>query len=145
MASTPNYPGALRWSVQTFVNADSTGSKTLFTPGSSGSKIVAVTAFSDDTTARDLRLTITRSATVYPLSTISIPIGAGNTNSVPPVAVLQTTQTAGLLTAPTGILPIDQDAQAYMFLQSGDTLTASVLVAVTSTKQITVHVWGCDF
>ena len=145
MATTPNYPGLARWNFQTFVNADSTTSKTLFTPGSSGSKIVAITAFSSDTAARDLRLTITRSATAYPLSTINIPIGAGNTNSVPPVAVLQTSQTGGVLTSPTGILPIDQDAQAYFFLQNGDTLTAAMLVAVTAATQITVHVWGCDF
>lgn len=145
MATAPNFPGAPRWSFQTFVNADGTTAKTLFTPGASGSKIVAITAFSTDSAARDLRLNLNRSATNYPLTTVAIPINAGNTNAVPPVAVMQSTQSGGTIAAPSGILPIDQDGQVYFFLQSGDLLTASLLSAATASTQITLHAWGCDF
>jgi hypothetical protein len=145
MAATANFPGLARWSFQTFVNADGTTAKTLFTPGSQGSKIVAITAFSTDSSARDLRLSLNRSATNYPFSTIAIPLNSGNTNSVPPVAVLQTTQTGGTIISPTGILPLDQDAQVYFFLQSGDLLTANFTTAVTASTQITIHVWGVDY
>lgn len=145
MASTPNFPGLARWSFQTFVNADGTTAKTLFTPGSAGSKIVAITAFSSDSAARDLRINLNRSATNYPLTTVAIPINAGNTNAIPPVAVLQTTQSGGTIAAPSGALPIDQDGQVYFFLQTGDLLTCAPLVAVTAATQITVHAWGCDF
>ena len=145
MATSPNFPGLARWSFQTFVNADGTTAKTIFTPGSAGSKIVAITAFSSDSAARDLRINLNRSATNYPLTTVSVPINSGNTNAIPPVAVLQTTQSGGTIAAPSGVLPIDQDGQVYFFLQSGDLLTAAPLVAVTAATQITVHAWGCDF
>ncbi len=145
MAVNPNHPGAPRFAFATFVNADGTTAKTLFTAGSSGSKLVSITAHSSDTAARDVRINITRSGTNYPVTTVNIPIGAGNTSSVPPVALLQTTQSGGTPTSPTGILPIDQDGQVYILLQNGDSITCSMLVAVTAATQITLTAIGCDF
>ena len=145
MATTPNFPGLARKGIVTIVNADGTNNKALVVAGASGSKVVSVTINSSDSAARDVRISILRGGVTFGLTTVAVPINAGNTNAVPPVAALQTTQSGGTPSNPTGILPIDQDGQVYILLQSGDTLQVNALVAVTAATTITVFADGCDF
>lgn len=110
-------------------NADAQTQKTVYTAGASGSKIVGLGFVSTDTSARDVQVSITNGGTSYPIGTITVPIGAGNSGTVPSV-------TWNLQQFPN--LPIDSDGNLFVILISGDTLTVSALTTVTTAKLITV-------
>lgn len=139
VTATPIFLQAPKHGLVQVVNADSTGNKTVVTGGANGSKVFALYAHSDDTAAVNLRVSIVRSGTTYPISVVNIPIGAGNTNSVPPVNLLAAPQ------FPVDLLAKDQDGQNYLYLQSNDALVVNALVTVTAAKTITVHADYGDF
>ena len=111
-------------------NADAQAQKVVYTAGASGSKVTSLIAVSTDTTARDVQVSITNGGVSYPLGTVSVPIGAGNSSSVPSVNLLD----PGLLVG----LAFDSDGNPEILLISGDTLTVSALSTVTTAKTITV-------
>jgi hypothetical protein len=129
VTSTPALVQNPKITPQSFVNSDGTTKKTIATGGSNGSKLVSLIATSTDTGTRILQLFLTRSAVNYLLGSTLIAIGAG-TDGV--------ASSSNLLTSIPG-LPLDNDGQPYIFLESGDTLTAAVTVAVTAAKEIDVH------
>lgn len=112
------------------VNADASNQKDAFTAGADGSKIVAVLAASDDTSARVLQLSILRSAVNYVLGSVNVPIASGTDGTAPAVDLLNSTQLVGL--------PTDNDGQRYLLLENGDKLQVKSLTTVTAAK--TVHV-----
>src|SRR5205814_1708724 len=67
----------------------------------------------------------------------SIPMDHGSTAAAASVNLLDTSLIPGL--------PLDSDGNPYLHLISGDTLTFSALVTVTTAKKITIHVIGVDF
>ncbi len=112
-----------------FTNSDSANTKkTIATAGTDGSKVVAVHAASTDTSARIAQLWLTRSATSYLLGAKSVAITAGSDG---------TTVTSNLLDN-LAALPMDNDGQRYLFLESGDTLQVSFTTQVTAAKEIDV-------
>ncbi len=113
-------------------NADAQAQKTVYTAGANGSKVTGLIAQSTDTSARDVQVSITNGGTSYPLGTVAVPIGAGNSGTVPSVNLINATQMPGI--------PVDSDGNPYLLLQSGDTLTVSALTTVTAAKLITVSV-----
>ena len=134
MASVGNFVGTPKIGLQQILPADTTTAKTVVTAGASASKVVSLTATSDDT-SRIVKIAIVRSAVVYTIGTTTIAATAG-TDGV--------TNSANLLTSIPG-LPLDNDGQPYIQVQSGDTLTAAVTVAVTAAKTISIaSVYG-DF
>lgn len=110
------------------VNADAQAQKTIYTAGANGSKLTSLLAVSTDTSSRDVQISITNGGTSYPIGTVTIPAGAGNTGGVAAQNIL-----GGLVG-----LAVDSDGNFYIHLQSGDTLTASALATVTTAKTITV-------
>lgn len=114
-----------------FTNGDSANTKkTIATAGSDGSKIVAVTAASTDSSTRIAQLWLTRSATSYLLSSTTIAITAGSDGSTPAANLMNTTDWPSR--------PIDKDSQRYILLESGDTLQVSFTTQVTAAKEIDV-------
>lgn len=111
-------------------NADAQNQKTVYTAGASGSKVTSLIAVSTDTSARDVQVSITNGGTSYPLGTVSVPAGAGNSSSVASCNLLDVTKLVGLA--------LDSDGNPYIHLISGDTLTVSALATVTTAKLITV-------
>jgi hypothetical protein len=112
-------------------NADAQNQKTVYTGGGNGSKVSSLIAVSSDTSARDVQVSITNGGTSYPLGTVSVVAGAGNSSGVNSVNLLDPTRLLGLA--------LDSDGNPYIFLVSGDTLTVSALTTVTSGKLITVN------
>ncbi|MGH7460904.1 MAG: hypothetical protein ACREMA_07730 [Longimicrobiales bacterium] len=127
MASSPNFIGTPKVGLQNIVNADGATLKDLVSAGASGSKVVAVMIATDETAQREARLWLTRSATAYLLGNINVPIGAG-IGGAAGVNLLSAVQIPGL--------PVDQDGQRYVLLESGDKIQISVAVAVTAAKTI---------
>lgn len=118
-------------------NGSGTSNVTIYTAGASGSKITGLTAVSTDTVAHDVQVGITNGATTYPLFTVSVPIGAGNTSAATNLNMMGPSLVNGF--------PIDSDGNPYFFLVSGDTLVAFAAVAVTAGKLITLVAVAGDF
>jgi hypothetical protein len=111
-------------------NADGQNQKTVYTAGGSGSKVTSLLAVSTDTSARDVQISITNGGTSFPIGTVSVTAGAGNSSGVNSVNMLNATNIPGLA--------FDSDGNPYIHLINGDTLTVSALTTVTSGKLITV-------
>lgn len=111
--------------------------KTIYTAGADGSKVTGINAATDADETHLLSLIITRSAVDYLLGAIDMPVTSGTADTIPPV---------NALAAMSG-LPVDNDGQAYLFLESGDTLRATFATAFTgaSGHRIDVSVIGGDF
>ena len=78
MATAPIYVGTPKIGVVQCLPADTTTAKTVYTAGASGSKLVSLVATSTDTAARIFTVAIVRSAVSYPVTTVTVPITAGN-------------------------------------------------------------------
>ena len=68
---------------------DTTTAQTLYTGGTNGTRVDAISVCSNDTAAVNLAFFITVSATDYYLGVVNIPIGSGYT-TVPKVAAMAT-------------------------------------------------------
>jgi hypothetical protein len=129
MVATPAFVQNPKITPAAFTNADSANAKkTIATAAANGSKVVSASAASTDTSNRTAQLWLTRSATSYLLGAAVVATLAG-TDGVTPSANL-------LSQIPS--LPHDNDGQAYVFLESGDTLQVSFTAQVTSAKEIDV-------
>lgn len=114
-----------------FTNSDSANTKkTICTAGANGSKVVAIVATSTDTSTRIGQLWLTRSATSYLLGSTIVAVGAGTDGAVSSQSMMP------LNLYP--YLPIDNDGQPYLFLESGDTLQISFTTQVTTAKEVDV-------
>lgn len=121
-----------------WVNADGTNKKTLVTAGANGTKVLGgLIASTDSSAGRDLNLYLTRSAVAYLLGTIHVPLSAGSDGTTNGVKLFNTTLIPGL--------PLDQFGQPFLFLESGDTLQAGLLVAVTAATNIFATTVSVDF
>lgn len=129
--TTPTFPKQPQNGKVQIANADASNQKTVYTAGGSGSKVTALIAVSTDTSARDVQVSITNGGTSYPLGTVSVPIGAGNSSAANAVDLLNLLNLPGL--------PVDSDGNHYLHLISGDTLTASAQSTVTSGKLVTIN------
>lgn len=140
MATTPNsaiLPQTPKLGLVQIANADASNLKTVVTAGANGAKVSSLMLSSSDTSARDVTWGISRSGTFYPLGTVTVAITAGQIAATPAVNAFALTPCPGL--------PLDNDGQPYVLLQSGDTLDVKALATVTSTKAITAASTFGDF
>lgn len=128
---TPQTPRAYKGQL-----LNGTLSATVATGATNGTKISSLTATSTDTTAQTITVEIIRSAVTYILLVVQIPIGAGTTNAVPGLNLLQASLIPGL--------PVDLQGNPYIHLESGDALTVTA-GAVTSAKAISFNTVGADY
>lgn len=137
MTATPVFVQTPKITPAAFTNSDSANTKkTIHTAGSNGSKVVGIMATSTDTSNRTAQLWLTRSATSYLLGSFVVPTLSGTDGTNPSMNLL-----AGFLLQ----LPVDNDGQKYLFLESGDTLQVSFTAQVTSAKEIDVTAIGANF
>lgn len=131
MAAAPIYVGSHKTQGQTFVNADGTAVKDIFTAGSNGARVTAVQVATDETAQRVMRLYIryAGAGADFLLGSKAIPIGSG-TGGVVAVNMLD----AGQL----GCIELD----GSIILGATDVLRASMEVAVTAAKTEWVTSFG---
>lgn len=134
---TPIFPQTINSGVQTFVNADSTNLKTLYTAATNGSRVNMIMVSSTDTSARDMSFWVTKGGTDYLLATVSIPANSGNTNAISLVTVLDHTRF--------GTMKQDSNGNRYIDLANGEVLKSKVGVAVTTAKTIYVRCETGDY
>lgn len=143
VTSTPVLPQTPKITPQQFVQGtDSAGTyKTIFTAGSNGSKITAILVNTTDGTATHLlTLRLNRSSTGYPIINYTLPINSGGDGSAASIDLL-----AGGPSSLLQGLPIDNDGQKFLFLESGDTLEVTFATALTAGKNIYVVTVGAHF
>lgn len=133
MAATPQFVNAPNVGLTKFVTADNTTVKTVFTPASSGSRILALFATSNDTASRQFTIYLTRGGVRYQLDTFTIP-GASST---------QPTQNWNILDAE-WMRWLDPN-DPHLILPAGTTIEVGAVAAVTSGKEVSVIVMGGDF
>lgn len=110
----------------TFVNGDGTTAKDLISAGADGSKVLAIAATTDDTSANNVKLFVHDGTTAYLVGCVNVPTLSGTNGSAPAVDLLDATALPWL------------DADGELFLPSGYKLQAAPLVAVTAAKTLTL-------
>lgn len=135
---TPSLPQTPKSGKTTITSTYASAATSIYTGGSNGSKIVAVTASSCDTSNRDVMLGIANGGTFYPLGTATVTALAGQASSVVAVNLLDPTIICGL--------PVDNDGQVYLLLTSSlDVLQAKSLTTVTSSLNLYINSIGADW
>jgi hypothetical protein len=134
MASASFFYSTPKTGLVNVVNADGTTAKTIVTAASAAgavaSKVSALNVASTDTSSRIFIISKVRSGTPYPICAVTIPAGSGTDGTTATVNVFAAAIIPGL--------PVDNDGQAYINLQTGDTLTATLSTgSVTATKTVT--------
>jgi hypothetical protein len=121
----------------TFTSADTTTLKTLFTAGANDSDVKAINVATDDTSAVNLKLYVTRGGTDYLLGTINVPIASGSNGTVVSVDVINDTSLPSL--------PIDSAGKRFIPLKTGDVIKVGCLATMTAAKTTTVSAFGQDY
>lgn len=113
----------------TFVNADATGLKTIYTVGANGGRIDGILISSDDTAAVNLAFYINNGTSDLYIGNVVVPIGSGYTTVVR-VDALAT------------LRPLYQN---FIQMKAAYILKANAVAAVTAAKTVTVVAIGGDF
>lgn len=140
MAVTANSiitPQTLNQKGTTFTSADTTVAKTIFTPGANGAQIRGISAWSNDSAAINLVLSVLISAVSYRLATIRIPALTGSDGAVVSVSLLNTTACPWMT--------VDAAGNPVLNLVAGAVLQAAPLVTMTGAKSLELYARGEDF
>lgn len=130
MASSPQFISSPNTKGTSFANSDGTTAKTIFTPGSNGSRVHAISIVSTDTSARDITLAIVQSSVAYIIARFTL------------AAASTITITNGL---DNYLMPWILSSDPYLILQNGTTLQANMEATITSGKKVDIAVFGGDF
>jgi hypothetical protein len=143
VTATPVFIQTPKITPQSFVQGtDAAGAyKTLFTAGANGSKVVSIMVNTTDNTATHLLvLVLQRGGVNYTLIYYTLPVNVGGDGATAGIDLL-----AG---GPANLfvgLPVDNDGQRYLFLESGDSLQLLYNTALTAGKSIYVTTVGAHF
>ena len=133
MAATPQFVASPNLGCTKFVNSDGTTTKTIFTAGSSGSRIQAMFATSTSLSGLQFTLALVRSSVSYVIDTFTIP-GADLTTPAPNWNMLD----------PEWLRWLDPN-EPHLILPSGVTLKVTPIAAVPAGKEVSIIVMGGDF
>ena len=129
MATTLNFTSAPFTRVTQFTTADSTTTKDILPANATKDRrVYGITVYTDESVARDLYLYVSDGTTTWRLTTVNIPIGAGNTNAVVPVDIFASTQTTPF------IKNRDASGAPYLHIPAAWSLRASYGAAMTAAK-----------
>lgn len=141
VTATPIFPQAPNVSVTNWTSVDgAAATKTIYTGGTNGSKVVAINVATNATETHLLTLSVTRNSTTYALGAITLPTSAGTDGTNPSISLL-TGSTGNTIPS----LPVDSDGQKYIFLTSVDTLQITHATSFTGGKKMDVIAFGADF
>lgn len=114
----------------TFVNADSTTAKTIYTAGSNDAIIKTLNLTSNDTSAVNIQLLVNDGTADRLLGTVRVATLSGTDGAAPSVDALGGTLIPSL--------PYDANGKRVLPLQAGHILKWAPLVAVTAAKTVTL-------
>jgi|ERR1022692_1354913 hypothetical protein len=121
----------------TFVNADSTTLKTVFTAGANDTHLKGILVSSTDTSAVKLQFWLRTGGVDSLIGTVNIPALSGTDGATNAIDALNSVAMPGL--------PGDAVGKRYIGMKNGDTLKIGPVAAVTSGKTLYVTFLGEDF
>ena len=133
---TPQAIGGANTGV-TFQNADSTNKKTVYTAGANGSIVTGLSGVTTDTSANNVALWVYDGSTSWQLGCIRVAAASGNDGATNAVNLLNQTAIPAL--------KLDAAGNPILELKASAVLQASVLVAVTSGKTLTLTPTAEDY
>lgn len=131
MAANPTYPSGVAGIQKTIVNSDSTNWVTLYdnSAGSAAVRVEALNLCSDDTATVNIQIGVEVSSTQFLIGTAR-------------AVTLSGTDGAARIVNALGIVGnVSPDAIRVIYIPAGGKLVAKSLVAVTSTKTVTLTGW----
>lgn len=138
VANVPNGGVAVLTGTTIGTLGSNTNGFAIYTAGTSGGRVMSLTAVTDDTVTSNIFVYILRGATVIPLGLVNIPLSSGNTNAAKAnVDFLNGSNIFGL--------PIDNVGRQYIPLKANDVLKATTLAALTAAKSVWIHASGNDY
>ena len=116
-----------------------TNGTTIETAGTYGSRVIALTATTNDTVTINVFLYILRGgSTVVPIGLVNIPLSSGNTNAARfAVDFLNGINIPGL--------PLDNTGRQYIPLLAGDVLRATTLANLTASTSCFIQAMALDY
>lgn len=136
--TTLYFPKQANNKITSFVNADGTTAKTIFTAGVDGSRVYALVASSTDTSTRIIRFSIKDGSNTNILGAVTLAIGAGTNGTAASVNLLQNSLFQN-------IVGVDANGVPYIDLETGWTLEANATVAVTAATTVGITALGYDY
>jgi len=140
VANQPNGGVAVLTGTTIGTLGSNTNGTTIETAGTYGTRIISLTATSNDTVSRDVFVYILRGgSTVIPLGLVTVAASSGNVTGASRFAVdfLNGTNIPGL--------PLDNTGRQYIPLLGGDVLRATTLTALTAGASIFIQASGLDY
>lgn len=130
VTATPIFPQTIKNYTAQILPADTTTKKTLCTGATNGTRIDAINVASTDTSNRDLQFWLNNGSVDLLLCTVQAPLNAGNTNAVPSVDVLRSSQFPGL--------SYDANGNRILYVANGNVLKVACTGTVTAAKEIDI-------
>lgn len=121
----------------TFVNADSTTAKTLFTAGANDSNLKGLVITTDDTSSVNVQVKLRTGGVDYPLGTVRAVTLSGTDGAANAIDGLNSTAMPGL--------PVDGASKRYIPLMTGDTIKVNPVAAVTAGKTLWITALGENY
>lgn len=139
VANVPNGGVALiAASANTVTLGSNTNGLAIYTAGTSGGRVMSLTAVTDDTVTVNVFIYIYRGSTVIPLGLVNVPLSSGNTFAARyNVDLLDGINIVGL--------PVDNTGKRYIPLMANDVLKCGALANLTAAKTCWVHASGNDY
>lgn len=139
LANVPNGGVALiTASSNTVTIGVNTNGVSAYTAGTSGGRVMSLTAVTDDTVTLNVFVWILRNTTVIPIGLVNVPLNSGNTNAarynidfLDGVNIVR--------------LPIDNTGKRYIPLLANDVLRVGALANLTAAKTCWVSAHGNDY
>jgi len=133
MASTPQFIATPNVVLTKFANADGTTAKTIFTAGSSGSRVTMISVAGNNDATIDVNLYVTISSVNNIIAQFSLPLSSGSTKWIV-ISMLD----------PDLIVWLDRNEPSIL-LPSSATISLGMGTALTSGRGVDVVVFGGDF
>ncbi|HET8870414.1 MAG TPA: hypothetical protein VFM48_08215 [Aquabacterium sp.] len=136
MGSTPQFIATVKTPTLSIANADGTTFKNLYTAGTSGGRIDAVSiANSDVSNAYTVQFAVSKSGVDYPIGEVAVPAGSGTNGTALAVSALSSV-----------FMPfLDVTESNALFLESGVILRAKVKSTVAGANTLSLVGFGGDY
>ena len=137
MANTITFTSAPFAQVTNFTSGDTTVAKTILSADTTyDRRVYGIGVWTDESVARDIGLYFSDGVSTWELSTVAIPINAGNTNAIPPVDIISNTQFAPFFKQR------DASGATYFNIPRGWSLKVGYNVTMTAAKTASFTVIG---
>lgn len=137
MATTLTFTSAPFIQATAFTSADTTVSKTILTADPTyARRVYGISVWTDESAAKDIAIHISDGISNWELTTIAVPINAGNTNAIVPVDLFTHSQMAPI------VKQRDASGALYLNIPIGWSIKVAYNATMTAAKVSNITVIG---